>query len=102
MDPEKKVQTLFSLPNMESPKVQKVCHWLSKKHKSLQSFLNFRFHPPTTSSALMPDAWIFNEARADDDIFVAWRNSRSGQTQKPTTLYFDLSLDIQILQIPGE
>ena len=31
MDPEKKVWTLFSLLNMESPKVQKVSHWLSKK-----------------------------------------------------------------------
>ena len=30
MDPEKKVRTLFSLLNMESPKVQKVSHWLSK------------------------------------------------------------------------
>ena len=30
MDPEKKVWTLFSLLNMESPKVQKVSHWLSK------------------------------------------------------------------------
>ena len=32
MDPEKKVLTLFSLLNMESPKVQKVSHWLSKSH----------------------------------------------------------------------
>ena len=32
MHPEKKVWTLFSLLNMESPKVQKVSHWLSKKH----------------------------------------------------------------------
>ena len=31
LDPEKKgEQTLFSLLNMESPKVQKVSHWLSK------------------------------------------------------------------------
>ncbi len=30
LDPEKKVWTLFSLLNMESPKVQKVSHWLSK------------------------------------------------------------------------
>ena len=30
MDPERKVWTLFSLLNMESPKVQKVSHWLSK------------------------------------------------------------------------
>ncbi len=30
MDPEKKVWTLFSLLNMESPKVQNVSHWLSK------------------------------------------------------------------------
>ena len=30
MDPEKKVWTLFSLLKMESPKVQKVSHWLSK------------------------------------------------------------------------
>ena len=30
MDPEKKVWTLFSLLNMESAKVQKVSHWLSK------------------------------------------------------------------------
>ncbi len=33
MDPENKVWTLFSLLDMESPKVQKVSHWLSKKHK---------------------------------------------------------------------
>ncbi len=31
LDPEKKSErTLFSLLNMESPKVQKVSHWLSK------------------------------------------------------------------------
>ena len=34
MDPEIKVLTLFSLLNMESPKVQKVSHWLSKFNTS--------------------------------------------------------------------
>ena len=49
MDPEKKVWTLFSLLNMECPKVQKVSHWLSKllMETSLQSCAfepSSRFH----------------------------------------------------------
>ena len=48
MDPEKKVLTLFSLLNMESPKVQKVSHWLSKVSIQLNKLLfnecSARFH----------------------------------------------------------
>ena len=40
MDPEKK-NTLFSLLNMESPKVQKVSHWLSKGEVSCDRVLRY-------------------------------------------------------------
>ena len=33
MDPEKSLNFIFPILNMESPKVQKVSHWLSKHHK---------------------------------------------------------------------
>ena len=56
LDPEKKrLNGLFSLLNMESPKVQKVSHWLSKKSKFLgarfQPSINFRISIPETRSS---------------------------------------------------
>ena len=69
MDPEKKVWTLFSLLNMESPRVQKVSHWLSKnevrKSLSMSSCPPINFLCQGTSgveangiNALLQEGWL--------------------------------------------
>ncbi len=74
MDPERKVWTLFSLLNMESPKVQKVSHWLSKFYVILE-YLRFYLDlfPNSTMQPRFSNWWRF----------IKIKKSRSGPRHLP-------------------